>query len=272
MKFEDEDSEDESNLIIKNKNHKNIPNLLSGSPISNTYDINNRINRKEKLDEIPSFLNQNLEYFRTPQVIINNEKLMLDIFKKKNIFIKKMPYLSRSRNDLNIFDYKEFKNKSINSNRISKIANENNYLRNYMQIPEKKKFNEEINGKSESTKNYNKISFSFSRFNIQKKIKIKRNILLPYIKSNSQTLVLKNNNNYSVQKKEKKIRKENFHNSSRKKEFNSKIERLSNQNLLKKLKNSVKNLSSMRKVHFSEKDNISNQIVLLFRRNIIQEE
>lgn len=266
----DEDYEDELNSINKNENHKNIPNLLSKSPISNTFDINYGINKKENLDEFPSFLNQNLEYFRTPQVIKNNEKLMLDIFKKKSIFIKKIPYLSRSRNDLNNFDYKEMKNKSSNSKRITNIINNNNsYLKDYMQ-PEKKIFYEEKIGKSESMNNYNKISFSFSRLNNQKKIKIKRNILLPYIKRNSQTMILKDNNNYSVPKKEKKIRNDIVHNSSRNKEYNEKIERLSNKDLLRKLKNSVKNLNSMRKVHFS--DNNSNKIVLLFRRNFIQDE
>ena len=87
-----------------------------------------------------------------------------------------------------------------------------------MQISKKRKENEEKSDISETNKNNNYISFSHSHLKDQNKIRIKRNILLPYIKSNSQSMILKNNYNYSFPKKEKIIRKVNIHNSYRNKE------------------------------------------------------
>ena len=97
-----------------------IPNLAKSSILD-----------KIKEKDFPIFLNENLEYFRSPKVIINNEKIILETFKKKNKLRNKMPYLSRSRNDLIIFDYKKMKNKSYNPNYIPKNIN-NNYLSSYM--------------------------------------------------------------------------------------------------------------------------------------------
>lgn len=71
-------------------------------------------------------INYDLSYFREPKVIIHNEKIMMDIFKKKNKLFDKLPYLSRSTNDLINYNYKKDKDKS----NISKnwMSSNNNYL------------------------------------------------------------------------------------------------------------------------------------------------
>ena len=70
-------------------------------------------------------LSYSINYIREPKVIKNNEKLMIDFFKKKNK-IDKLPYLSLSTNDLINFNYKRHKDKSdILKNWMS---SDNNYL------------------------------------------------------------------------------------------------------------------------------------------------
>lgn len=84
-----------------------------------TIDENKNINSQTKI-------NNSLNYFREPKVIINNEKLMMDVFKKKSKLIEKLPYLSRSTNDLINYNYKNKKdNKYILKNWMT---SKNNYL------------------------------------------------------------------------------------------------------------------------------------------------
>lgn len=222
-----------------------IPNLAKSSILD-----------KIKEKDFPLFLNENIEYFRSPEVIINNEKIILETFKKKNKLRNKIPYLSRSRNDLMIFDYKKMKNKSYNPNNISKNI-KNNYLSSYMRISKIEKTNiKKVN--SQNLKfSYNKISSVPTRLNNNNKIK--RNILLPIIYKNSQSMIFKNyGNNYG-------------YNLAQPKENNQKanIGCLSNKDLLKKLKNSVQNSHSMKKVKLinNEKSKNSNKKHFLFRKN-----
>ncbi len=93
----------------------------------------NNNNNKNTNDEIPSFLMDNLEYFRTPQVIINNEHLMLQCYKMKRK-LSKIPYLSRNRNDLIIYDYKRKNNtKSSDNILINHYNNNKNNSNDYLQ-------------------------------------------------------------------------------------------------------------------------------------------
>ena len=83
-----------------------------------TIDDNKNMNSQTKI-------NNSLNYFREPKVIINNEKLMMDVFKKKSKLIEKLPYLSRSTNDLINFNYKNKKdNKYILKNWMTSKNNQ----------------------------------------------------------------------------------------------------------------------------------------------------
>ena len=225
-----------------------IPNLAKSSILD-----------KIKEKDFPLFLNENIEYFRSPKVIINNEKIILETFKKKNKLTNKIPYLSRSRNDLIIFDYKKMTNKSYNPNNISKNI-KNEYLSSYMRISKIEKMNiKKVN--SQNLKfSYNKISSVPTRLNNNNN-KIKRNFLLPIIYKNSQSMIFKSKgNNYG-------------NNLDQPKENNQKanIGCLSNKDLLKKLKNSVQNSLSMKKLKFinKEKSKNSNKMLFLFGKNFI---
>ena len=93
---------------------------------NNSY-IDNKSNDNQTMNENQNQkLSQNYYYFREPSLIRNNEKIMLDFFKKKSKAIDKLPYLSRSTNDLINYNYKRDKDKSdiINNWMTSK----NNYL------------------------------------------------------------------------------------------------------------------------------------------------
>ena len=97
-----------NNFRIFPENNKSIPN-----------EKNNNFKYKNKL-------NNGLNYIREPSVIINNEKLMMKIFKIKRNVKPKLPYLSRSTNDLINYNYKKEKNKSNILNNWE--ASENNFL------------------------------------------------------------------------------------------------------------------------------------------------
>ena len=97
-----------NNFRIFPENNKSIPN-----------EKNNNFKYKNKL-------NNGLNYIREPRVIINNEELMMKIFKIKRNVKPKLPYLSRSTNDLINYNYKKEKNKSNILNNWE--ASENNFL------------------------------------------------------------------------------------------------------------------------------------------------
>ena len=73
-------------------------------------------------------INYDSNYFREPKVIINNEKLMMDFFKKKNKLIDKLPYLSRSTNDLINYNYKKEKEEDKLNIIKNWMSSNNNYL------------------------------------------------------------------------------------------------------------------------------------------------
>ncbi len=229
---------------------KIIP-YLSKSSILNQY--------KNRENEFPSFLNEHLEYYRSPQVIINNEKIILETFKKKkNKLIHKIPYLSRSRNDLIVFDYKRMKNKSFNSNEVSHSINNNNYISNYFQTPKMKKIIiKKVNSNSQKYRyDNNKVSSSPTRLydNNNDRNKIKKSILLPLINKNSKSMIFESQskNNYNILIKKNILKKKNYENNMEKtKEITSKIGTLSNKSLLKKLKNSVQKSHSTKNVIFT---------------------
>ena len=89
------------------------------SDINNSFEIDKRINNKS------INLENSINYIREPKVIINNEKFMINFFKKKCKF-DKLPYLSLSMNDLINYKYKKLKDISNNKNNC--IISDNNYL------------------------------------------------------------------------------------------------------------------------------------------------
>ena len=89
------------------------------SDINNSFEIDKTINNKS------INLENSINYIREPKVIINNEKFMINFFKKKCKF-DKLPYLSLSTNDLINYNYKKFKDISNNKNNC--IISDNNYL------------------------------------------------------------------------------------------------------------------------------------------------
>ena len=186
---EEYESSSTSREIVKNNNKK----LLKNS-ISNIHKKNSGLNKNDFLEKIPAFLKENLESYRTPEVIINNEKLMFDVFKRKKL-ISKMPYLSRNRNDLIIFD-RRTKNNSYNRN-LENFNNNINHNANFLKKQNTSKLcikKIQINSKNKYAKN--KISSpSFHLNNHNKKI-IGRNILLPFIKNNSKSIIFEKNNKY----------------------------------------------------------------------------
>ena len=162
------------------------------------FKKNSGLNHNYEFLEIPNFLNEDLEYFREPKVIINNEKLMINFFKKKNNSTNKMPYLSRSRNDLIIYDYKKLDN--IGSNRILKNFNSNNYLEKYKKMSEKRKI---LLKKFHFNYKKNNLSSCPTSFINQNK----NGYYLPSIKDYSRKRIIKINNkrNYLIPKDENKF-------------------------------------------------------------------
>ncbi len=101
-------------------------------------DINNSIENDKTINNqsinLENLINYILKYFREPKVIINNEILMKNLFKKK-CKIDKLPYLSLSTNDLINHNYSDQKDKSNNIQNF--ISSDNNYLNI---LPKNKKF------------------------------------------------------------------------------------------------------------------------------------
>ena len=257
----------ESSTSIKRlKINQKLPSLLTSK---NTINDNNELNNEYLSDEeFPFFLNDNLEYFRTPKVIINNEKLMFEFFKKKNILIDKIPYLSRNRNDLIINDYKKKKNTNSNEDKSNNnITNTSNYLKNFILMSKMKKIYIKKIHPYKKKKNYskNKNSSCPSSFikNSKNIIRIKRDIL-PSIRSKKKSMKMENDNNSNNITSNEENKTKNL-------EQYKKINKLSNTHLLKKLKMSVQNYSlNLGKVNFSDgnKSRNSNKIVFLFPRDL----
>lgn len=175
--------------------------IINKKNISDFHIRNIKLNKNDFFVKIPGFLNKNFEYYRTPQVIINNEKLMFDAFKSKKILIKKIPYLSRNRNDLIIFD-----KKTKNNNKMLENLNNNNYLENFLQKQKIKKFH--IKKIYTNSKNkYDKNKIEIPNVNI-----IRTNLLLPFIQNNSKSMILEKNdkNNYILSHQENKLYKNNL--------------------------------------------------------------
>ena len=282
LKFKNNTYEKGNNSFrkIKNKkieyNNQKYPDLISKSSISAIINDNRGLENDESIKEIPAFLN-NLEYYRTPKVIINNEKIMLHFLKKKNMLIKKIPYLSRSRNDLIIYDYKKNKDKTSEPNRISK---DNNYLKNYFQMSDRRKNHAKKILKISTKNKYNNFKIGSCPSIFTNKYKFNKDIL-PNIKNNFKSMIIKQNNNKNFitsnnEEKEKvfSLSKKNIKIIANKYKDKYKIiERLNNKDLLKKLKNSVENCSSLGKVVFDDDYKIKNpnKIHLLFGKNIFYE-
>ena len=100
---------------------------------------------------------------------------MINFFKKKKNLIDKMPYLSKNRNDLIIYDYKKYNNNKCGK-KILKHSFSNNYLENYRQLSENRK----INLKKFNYRNKN-LSSCPNSYVYKNKF---RNYYLPYIKKN----------------------------------------------------------------------------------------
>ena len=192
---------------------------------------------------------------------------MFECFKKKNKLIDKIPYLSRNRNDLIIYDYKKKKNTNSHEDKSNNnITNTSNYLKNFILMSEMKKIYIKKIHPYMKKKNYNKnknsscpSSFIKNNKNI---IKIKRDVL-PSIMIKRKSMKMENDNNYNNITS-------NDGNKTKHIYPYKKIDKLSNNHLLKKLKMSVQNYSyNMGKVTFSDgiKSRNSNKIVFLFPRN-----
>lgn len=186
---EKNDSNKEANNNIKIIPHKIISSRNAYFPqlnLKNSYsevsklNLNNISKKAEK--EGQGTLDENVEYFRTPQVIRNNENIMLNYLKKKNRLISNMPYLGRNRNDLMIYEYKT-KNNSVNN------------LRNKLMPQKQKIFIKKINLNFNKGKEYDnhKVSSCPSNFSDKKESKLIR-IFLPHIKNSSKSMIMKNNN------------------------------------------------------------------------------
>ena len=173
--------------IIQYKNNIsrniNFPHLkLKGSYSEvNKLNLNDISKKVEK--EGQRTLEDNFEYYRAPQVIRNNERIMFSYLKRKNRLISNMPYLGRNRNDLNIFEYK-------------KKYNSLNNLRNNLQMSQRQKISiKKINLNFNKRKEYDnhKVSSCPSDFSDKNKFKIKKNVL-PHIKNNSKSMIIQNKN------------------------------------------------------------------------------
>ena len=137
------------------------------SDINNSFEIDKTVNNKS------INLENSINYIREPKVIINNEKFMINFFKKKCKF-DKLPYLSLSTNDLINYNYKKFKDISNNKNNC--IISDNNYLNIK---PKNKKFRlkkihvSSCRNHSNDKKDLNlKSSFSVNFFNLNLYIKL----------------------------------------------------------------------------------------------------
>ena len=193
----------------------------------------NESNRKNKL-------NYDINYFRDPKVIINNEKLMLNFFKRKKYLNVKLPYLSRSTNDLINYNYKKEKDKS---NILQNWEKSNN---NYLNIAPKikkirlkrihfrKKFNSfnikedliikpDLSINEENKKINQRIFPNITNKNIDYKE-------LQYLDSSKSSI---NINNYNFSLDQNKLEENRII-----EEFN-KIKKLSNEKVIKKMENSI---------------------------------
>ena len=185
-----------NNIPHKNKNNNNnyddnssrntnFPYLkLKGSysEVCNKLNLDN-ISQKEEGKDYGT-LEENFEYYRTPQVIRNNERIMLNYLKKKNRLFKNMPYIGRNKNDLMIFEYK-MKNNSLNNSK-------NNLLRPHKQKMFIKKININLNKRKEY--NNHKVSSCPSNFSDNKNDSKIKKYVLPNIKNNSKSMIIQNNN------------------------------------------------------------------------------
>ena len=126
---------------------------------------------------------------------------MINFFKKKKKLINKMPYLSRSRNDLIIYDYKKFDNNKGGSYRILKHFNSNNYLEQYKQMSEKRKI---LLKKFHFNCKKNNLSSCPTSFINQNK---NSDYYLPSIKDHSKKRIIKINSqrNYLIPKDKNKF-------------------------------------------------------------------
>jgi hypothetical protein len=176
---------------IEKRNQK-FPILISKNKINEDfvflYDNNNRN------EDIPTFLMDNLGDFRTPEVIINNEHVMLKYSKRKKI-LSNIPYLSRNRNDFIIYDYKRKKNaKSKSCENIFK--NSYDYLKNYFlnnsQNKTKTSLKQIQSFDYRNTKKKKQFDLSDFIKDSKKKIIIKKNVLPSIVKRNKETKKIKN--------------------------------------------------------------------------------
>ena len=230
---------DENNREYLTKSKFNCYSANSNSFNDDKKADNQHINKNKRI-------NNNLLYFREPQVIRNNEKLMMDFFKRKDKFIDKLPYLSRSTNDLINYNYKREKDKSdIMKNWMS---SNNNYLNI---IPKIKKLRlKRINLPSHSNYLFDKkdldlkIKTSFSVKNIShksdenKKFKInKENKTLDQKeeteKINPNSMIYENGSTDINKIKHKREKGDKLY-----EKYNN-LKKLSNEEVLKKIENSI---------------------------------
>ena len=172
-----------NNIIPHQNNNSNFPQLKLKGAYSEVKKLNlNNISKKVE-KEGQRTLEDNCEYYRTPQVIRNNERIMLNYLKRKNRLISNMPYLGRNRNDLMVFEYKK-KNNSVNNLM-------NNLLMSQRQKIVIKKINLNFNKRKEYDNH--KVSSCPSKFNNKTEFKIIKNIL-PHIKNGSKSMIMQNKN------------------------------------------------------------------------------
>ena len=114
---------------LTNAFNPNIGEYLTKLKFNYNSDNNNSIENDKTINNksinLENSINYSINYIREPKVIINNEKLMIKFFKKKSRF-DKLPYLSRSTNDLINYNYKKQKDKTIILQ--NRMSSDNNYL------------------------------------------------------------------------------------------------------------------------------------------------
>ena len=230
-KVEDNDINSINIIPLKNNNssrNTKFPQLKLKGSYSEVSKLNLNNISKNFEKEGQGTLEENFEYYRTPQVIRNNERIMLNYLKRKNRLFHNMPYLGRNRNDLMIFEYNK-KNNSLSN------------LNNNLLIPQNKKiFIKKINLNFNKRREYDnqKVSSCPSNISDKNEFKIKKNIL-PNIKNGSKSMILQNNN--------KNINDKIIKDNSNKSIFENKI----GKNNISIKYNKLQNLSSKKLVKFS---------------------
>lgn len=244
--------------ILLHNNEKNYDKKrLDINNLTNAFDSNNReyltklkfnfnsenknsmenertIENKSISSEKP--INYSVNYIREPKVIINNEKLMIEFFKKKNK-LDKLPYLSLSSNDLINYNYKRHKDKSnILKNWIS---SENNYL-NILPRNQKfyfKKIHVSSRRKINDKKDLN-LKYSISVKSIDDR-KISNKLFLDN-KIKKQLIKKKETINY-ISKSNSKLPKTNLNDEEeeRLEEIYNILNKLSNKEVIKKIEDSI---------------------------------